>query len=226
MPGQRPPISGKRFWSAIPSKRSYRFRRADVAVFEEVKKSCSPPGKTPPFSTASVAPLHCSILRQHGVRAGHGRQRRWSQSGYVPLTQFDPRSPRPTIVALPVPDLMPTMESHQWADRGITAPGNRRFIDWLVKQQRLDCGGGRQGGFDPPSPHMRSLPPVPNFNSDVTGHMFAHSRARHLFPRAGGGRSFHDREGDHRSPECSDCHRVAKRRAQGFWPPLRGPFFA
>jgi ATP-dependent exoDNAse (exonuclease V) beta subunit len=104
------PIPGKLFLVGDPKQSIYRFRRADVALYEEVKERLSKVGavvlhlttsfRSPP-SIQSFVNLAFAPAIAAGVGGGH--------AAYVPLEPSRAEVVgRPTLVALPVPSPMAT----------------------------------------------------------------------------------------------------------------------
>ena len=125
------PIPGKLFLVGDPKQSIYRFRRADIALYEEVKdaphrgrrRAASPHRQLP---GAALDP----VLRQRGLRA---RQWRAARNAARPAMCRSRRSRaeiegRPTLVALPVP--RPYGDYGRFAkyrDRRVLPAGGRRL---------------------------------------------------------------------------------------------------
>ena len=222
------PLPGKLFLVGDPKQSIYRFRRADIALYEDVKKRLVGIGaellhltnsfRAPPsiqrFVNGAFAPVMTA-----DVEGG--------EAGYVPLEPTRPEvAARPSIVALPIPN--PYSNYGRITKRQIDeslpdAVG--AFIDWLVKESGWTVG--EEGSAVPIRPrHIAILfRQFRNFGADVTRPYVRALETRRIPHVLVGGRSFHDRE-----------EVIALRNAITAieWPDdelkvfatLRGPFFA
>ncbi|MGH7780758.1 MAG: UvrD-helicase domain-containing protein [Candidatus Binataceae bacterium] len=114
------PIPGKLFIVGDPKQSIYRFRRADVALYQEVKQSLIAAGARLLFLAVSfraTPELHAMI---NAAFAPLMAAESPTQPAYAPLTPVreDPAA-QPSIVALPVPD--------PYGDYG-------RVTDWQIEQ--------------------------------------------------------------------------------------------
>jgi ATP-dependent helicase/nuclease subunit A len=98
------PKPGKLFVVGDPKQSIYRFRRADVAFYSDVKRQLTRAGAEVLFLSTS---FRSSPSIQNAVNAAFAplmRGDRHSQARYVPLEPFrDDPEVRPSIIALPVP---------------------------------------------------------------------------------------------------------------------------
>ncbi|HEX9294940.1 MAG TPA: UvrD-helicase domain-containing protein [Polyangiaceae bacterium] len=225
------PIGGKLFVVGDPKQSIYRFRRADVALYEATKRRLVATGAEVVHLTTSfrsVPSLQEAVNRafaplMQGSEDG-------SQATYVPLMPFrDEPQGRPTIVALPVP--------RPYSDWG-------RIVKFRIEQSIPDAVGAfvhyliHDSGFTV-TERERPSENVPvqarhvcllfkrfqQFGEDVTRAYVRALEVRHLPHVLVGGRSFHARE-----------EVLALRNALSAieWPDdelsvyatLRGPFFA
>src|SRR5262249_25387284 len=97
------PIPGKLFLVGDPKQSIYRFRRADVAIYLQVKQMLSSGGAQPLYlntSFRSPPSLQFFVNAAFAPAMSGGA----AHSEYVPLEKWRPEiTGRPTIVALPVP---------------------------------------------------------------------------------------------------------------------------
>jgi ATP-dependent exoDNAse (exonuclease V) beta subunit len=99
-----PPRAGKLFVVGDPKQSIYRFRRADIALYEDVKALLLSAG-------AELIHLTTSFRSLPGIQravnsAFAPRMQGGTQASYVPLDQHRPDLPgRPAVVALPAPRL-------------------------------------------------------------------------------------------------------------------------
>jgi ATP-dependent helicase/nuclease subunit A len=222
------PIPGKLFLVGDPKQSIYRFRRADIALYEEVKDNLLGSGavllhlttsfRAPP-SIQSFVNGAFDLVMSAGQGEGH--------PGYVPLQPSRPEiADRPTIVALPIPAPYGDYGSIvEWRISESFPEAVGAFVGWLVNEGRWTIE--EDGGKVPIRPrHIAILfRRFRNFGADVTRPYVRALEARRVPHVLVGGRSFHDRE-----------EIVALRNALTAieWPDdelkvfatLRGPFFA
>ena len=225
------PISGKLFVVGDPKQSIYRFRRADVTLYESTKRHLVASGakllllstsfRSAPSIQSAINAAFAPLMK--GSPGG-------SQADYVGLEPFrtEPDG-RPTVVALPVP-----RPYSNWGkvvgyaiDESLPhAVG--AFIDWLI----------RKSGWTV-TERERPMEQVPvearhvcllfrrfvNFGKDVTRPYVRSLEARHIPHVLVGGKSFHERE---------EVLAVRNALMAIEWPDdefsvfatLRGPFFA
>ena len=194
------PAAGKLFLVGDPKQSIYRFRRADVSIYEEAKQLLVAAG-------AEVLQLQTSFRSlpsiQEFVNAAFEPRMRGragsSQAAYVPLEPYrDEPGDRPSLVALPVPRPYGDygrIVNFRIEDSFPDAVG--AYVDWLVNQS----------GWTIPSPDG-SGPPIAlearhvcllfrrfkSFGDDVTRPYVRALEARRVPHVLVGGRSFHERE--------------------------------
>jgi ATP-dependent helicase/nuclease subunit A len=191
------PIPGKLFLVGDPKQSIYRFRRADVALYEEVKEHLLGVGaellhlttsfRAPPsiqsFVNGAFAPMMAA-----GPDGG--------QAAYVPLRPSRSEiAGRPTIVALPVPkpygdygSIVASRINESFPD----AVG--AFVAWLLNESGWTVE--EEGGTVVIRPrHIAILfRRFRNFRTDVTRAYVRALEIRRIPHVLVGGRSFHDRE--------------------------------
>ena len=223
------PVPGKLFFVGDPKQAIYRFRRADVAVYEAVKRHLLARGAEVLYLRTSfrgVRPIQqlVNACFEPVMSGGSGDG---GQAEYVALEESRPaRSDQPAIVALPVP--APYSDYGQitkWSiDRSFPVAVGA-FVDWLVRESgwRVEEGGEL---VDLQPRHVCILfRRFKRFRDDVTREYVRALEIRQVPHVLVGGRSFHDRE---------EVLAIRNAMAAIEWPEddlrvfatLRGPFFA
>jgi ATP-dependent helicase/nuclease subunit A len=220
------PVPGKLFLVGDPKQSIYRFRRADVTLYEDVKRRLLAVGaKVLHLTTSFRAPP--SIQRFVNGAFAPAIAAEAEASGYVALEPSRPEiEGRPTIIALPVPK--PYGDYGKIIDSRIneSLPGAvGAFIDWLINESGWTVEEERRPVPIRPRHIAILFRRFRNFRTDVTRPYVRALEARRIPHVLVGGRSFHDRE-----------EVMALRNAITAieWPDdelkvfatLRGPFFA
>jgi len=193
------PVPGKLFLVGDPKQSIYRFRRADVALYESVKQRLLAAGAALVHLTVSfraVPELHALVNAAFAPRM---RGDTPSQASYVPLEPHRASHPsQPAIVALPVPQPYGSYGSIVDFRIDESLPDAvAAFADWLVRKSgwtvtERDGGGARV----PIAPrHVCVLfRRFRSFDRDVTRPYARALEARGLAHLLVGGGSFHQRE--------------------------------
>jgi ATP-dependent helicase/nuclease subunit A len=220
------PVPGKLFLVGDPKQSIYRFRRADVMLYEDVKRRLIAVGAEVLHLTTSFrAPP--SIQRFVNGAFAPAIAADAEASGYVALEPSRSESEgRPTVIALPVP--RPYGDYGKIIDSRIneSLPGSvGAFIDWLINESGWTVEEQRRPVPIRPRHIAILFRRFRNFRTDVTRPYVRALEARRIPHVLVGGRSFHDRE-----------EVMALRNAITAieWPDdelkvfatLRGPFFA
>jgi len=221
------PVPGKLFLVGDPKQSIYRFRRADVALYEEVKRRLMDAGAVLQHLTVSFRAVP---EIQSAVNAALAPRMTGlvGQASYVPLVAVRPSVPtQPAIVALPAPapygDYGKVVD---WQIERSLPDATAAFVDWLV----------RESGWTVSAPDGSRVPIAPrhvcllfrrfrSFRTDVTQAYVRALEARHLPHVLIGGSAFHARE----EVEALRNALAAIERPEddlAVFATLRGPFFA
>jgi ATP-dependent exoDNAse (exonuclease V) beta subunit len=223
------PVPGKLFLVGDPKQSIYRFRRADIALYEEVKSHLMTSGAELLHLAASfrAPPSIQSFVNEAFSRAmadgGAGR----GQAGYVALGKVRPEiDSRPTLIALPVP--RPYSDYGRFAKYRVDESypsAVAAFIQWLIQESGWTVE--ENGVLKPICPrHIAILfRRFRNFGNDVTREYVRALETRRISHVLVGGRSFND---------CEEVIALRNALTAIEWPDdelsvfatLHGPFFA
>lgn len=192
------PVPGKLFIVGDPKQAIYRFRRADVGTYEEVKQLLlKNGGELLQLTTSfrSLPSIQVMINKAFAPRMDGNADN--LQASYVPLSPFRKEYPeQPSIVALPVPRPYRQKFSMQAVEESLP-DAVAAFVSWLVEKSGWTVP-------KPGSPNDR-IPLRDNhvcllfrrfvsLDEDMTRPYVRALEARNLSHLLVGGRSFHDRE--------------------------------
>jgi ATP-dependent helicase/nuclease subunit A len=224
------PVPGKLFLVGDPKQAIYRFRRADIAIYEETKRRLQErDGRVVYLTTSFRAPPSL----QEAVNAAFAPAMQGvadgSQAEYVPLAPAREDAPeRPSLVVLPAP--RPYGEYGRiahWRAEESLADAVGAFVDWLVN--RSGWSVAEREGEEPVPIRPRHVCLLfrrfQRFRDDVTRPYVRALEARRVPHVLVGGRSFHERE---------EVLAIRNALCAIEWPDdelrvfaaLRGPFFA
>jgi ATP-dependent exoDNAse (exonuclease V) beta subunit len=189
------PMPGKLFLVGDPKQSIYRFRRADIAIYQQVKQMLLSRGAELLYVNTSFRspPSLQSFVNAAFAPAMAGTS---ADGQYVPLENWRPEiTGRPTFVALPVP--RPYSDYGRIVNFRIDESlpeATGAFADWLVNKSGWIVE--ENGGTVPiESRHICILfRRLRNYSDDVTRPYVRALEARRLPHVLVGGRSFHDRE--------------------------------
>lgn len=229
----RTPLPGRLFLVGDPKQSIYRFRRADVRLYESVKRElCG--GDTPSAklvylttnfrSCASILELCNSTFAPAFAEQGD------RQATYVPMVAScpDPDS-QPTIVGLPVPrpysDKTSKPKVTNWAVESSYPDAVGAYVDWLVNHSGWTVRSGDQR-VPLEARHVCLLfRRFASFGEDLTRPYVRALESRKLPHVLVGGRSFYARE----EIQATLCALSAIERPDdelAVYASLKGPFFA
>jgi len=193
------PAPGKLFIVGDPKQSIYRFRRADVNIYQQVKKLLSERGVMVLNLTTSFRAVP-SVQRMVNsafapVMTGDTAA---LQAGYVPLSPYREESPgQPTVVALPVPE--------PYGKRGLAASAIEEslpdavgaFVAWLLNESQWTVTERDHPDERRPVSARHVCLLFRRFDSwgvDVTRSYVEALEARNIPHLLVGGKSFHVRE--------------------------------
>jgi len=192
------PVPGKLFIVGDPKQAIYRFRRADVGTYEQVKRLLLQNG-------ARLVQLTTSFRSLPSIQAMINRaftphmdgNPETLQASYVPLAPYrDDYAPQPSIVVLPAPRPYKQKFSMEAVEQSLPdAIG--AFVKWMVEKSGWTVPrAGGDGERVPLSPnHVCVLfRRFVSLDEDMARPYIRALEARNLPHLLVGGRSFHDRE--------------------------------
>ena len=192
------PSPGKLFIVGDPKQSIYRFRRADVSVYNEVCDQLERTGARKAYLTRSFRSVP-NIQRV--VNAAFSSQmvldRDTLQAQYIPLDESRPAIPdQPSVVALPVPKPYGRWKVTGTAIEQSLPDAVGAFVDWLINESGWQVSGRRAADLVPiEARHVCILfRRFVNFGSDVTRAYVDALEARGIRHLLVGGRAFHGRE--------------------------------
>jgi ATP-dependent exoDNAse (exonuclease V) beta subunit len=220
------PIPGKLFVVGDPKQSIYRFRRADVTLYEEVKRRLLDVGAELLHLTTSFR-ARPSIQRLVNCAFAPAIATDQEASGYVSLQPWRPEVPdRPTIVALPVPSPYGDFGTiTNWCINESLPGAVGAFVDWLINESGWTVEEERRHVAIRPRHIAILFRRFRSFATDITRPYVRALEARRIPHVLVGGRSFHDRE---------EVMALRSAITAIEWPDdelnvfatLRGPFFA
>ncbi len=184
---------GKLFVVGDPKQAIYRFRRADVALYEQVKRRLLGDG-------AKLVELSTSFRAVPGLQAAINAafepvMRGDGQARYVPLSpERTDVANRPSLIALPVPEPYGKRDVSNKAIEESYPHAVGAFLDWLLHESGwtlLTAAGPRPITTRDVCLMFRRFQ---SFGSDLTRPYVTALEARQIPHVLVGGRSFHERE--------------------------------
>ena len=193
------PRSGKLFIVGDPKQAIYRFRRADVGTYYQVKTQLDARGVALLSLTTSfraVPSLQRAANHAFSAHMTPSSPRGATQAAYVPLSPFrDEPSTQPTLIALPIP--------RPYGMRRVAASAIERslpgavggFVEWLLNDSGWTVTEHGEARVPLSARHVCLLfRRFESFGSDVTRDYVEALEARGVPHLLVGGRTFHSRE--------------------------------
>lgn len=188
---------GKLFVVGDPKQAIYRFRRAEVTLYERIKAELLSQGAELLHLTTNFRSLPAiqaavnAAFSQVMIACDDG-----SQAEYVALAEHRPElSTRPSVVALPVPEPYGTWYKPTKAALSNSFPrAVGGFVEWLLRESGWQVE--EEGALVPISPRHICLlfKRFQSYYGDTTRPYVQSLEARRIPHILVGGRSFHDRE--------------------------------
>ena len=224
------PTPGKLFVVGDPKQSIYRFRRADVSLYERIKRRLVEGGADVVYLSAS---FRASPVIQRVINAAFAPEMTGGDDGvqaaYVPLDAVrDDHGSAPPVVALPVPRPYGKKNVTKSAIEASYPDAVGAFVDFLVNESGFTVVDRERGGAVVPvaARHVCLLfKRMTGWSGDLTRPYVRALEARAIPHVLVGGRSFHARE---------EVQALATALAAIEWPDdelsiyatLRSPFFA
>ena len=193
------PVPGKLFLVGDPKQSIYRFRRADVALYEATKRQLAASGAELLHLTTSFRAVPDIQTAVNAAFAPLMQGDSPSQATYVPLAPFRPATAgQPAVVVLPVPAPYGDYGTVvKWRIEESLPDATAAFVDWLVRRSGWTVTERGDGSKSVPlaARHVCLLfRRLRSFGEDMTRPYVRALEARHLPHVLVGGGSFHQRE--------------------------------
>lgn len=195
------PVAGKLFLVGDPKQSIYRFRRADVLLYQQIKdRLCSPRGGVVLIhlsrSFRAVRPLQQAINAAFATHMGGDLE--LGQPDYIPLTPFrEGTDEQPHLVALPAPAPFGWSRVTKTQIEACLPETVAAYLEWVLEHSGWTV--------EDPAAHGQRVPIQPrhiallfrrflSWNQDISGAYVRSLEARGIPHLLVGGRSFHQRE--------------------------------
>jgi ATP-dependent helicase/nuclease subunit A len=192
------PKPGKLFLVGDPKQSIYRFRRADIILYQDLCANLNAKGVSTVYLSHSFRALRPI---QEAVNAAFAPEiqnnRATGQPAYVPLSGGTPEWDQPAVIALPVPHPYGKRDVTKGAIQGGLPDCIAAYVDWLIRESgwrvRDPEGSGRLIPIE--SRHIAILfRKFVSFGSDVSRAYVHALETRNIPHQLWQARSFHQRE--------------------------------
>jgi ATP-dependent exoDNAse (exonuclease V) beta subunit len=192
------PRPGKLFLVGDPKQSIYRFRRADIVLYQSVRRSLSAAGvRVVHLSRSFRAPREIQDAVNLGFSSEMLEDPASGQPGYVPLEGGPPAiEGQPAIIALPAPHIHGKYRVQNDAIEESLPKAVGGFIEWVLSESGYRVRDPKSGDRVPVAPrHIAILfKRYQSFGSDVTAPYVRSLEARSIPHVLVGSRSFFSRE--------------------------------
>ncbi len=227
-PWRARPVPGKLFLVGDPKQSIYRFRRADIALYERVKQILLAQGaRLVHLSTSFRALPDIQLLANAAFSSLMGGNAARGEADYVPLSPFRAaREQQPAVVALPVPAPYGKLGGvTKTAIKASLPDAVGAWVEWLITKSGWVV---REDDKDVPiaARHVCLLfRRFKDWDADATRDYVRALEARRIPHVLSGGRSFHARE-EIAALRAALCAIEWPDDALSVYATLRGPFVA
>jgi ATP-dependent helicase/nuclease subunit A len=192
------PLRGKLFLVGDPKQSIYRFRRADIIFYQDICQVLQNKGAELIYLSQSFRSVR---QIQEAVNAAFKPEMTGDpvtgQPSYVPLEEFAPNSPVPSVVVLPVPRPYGRRDIAKYAIEASLPDAIAAFVDWLLRESGWQVRNPEGSNDLVPieSRHIAILfRRFMSWETDVTRDYVRALENRNIPHLLWGSRSFHERE--------------------------------
>lgn len=193
------PVDGKLFVVGDPKQSIYKFRRADVLLYQKLRQKLIDQGSGVVQLTRS---FRSTLPLQHFVNAAFADEMNGDdttgQASYAPLLQGPPPdSVQPAVVALPAPRIYATRDISRRVIAESEPEAVVAFVDWLLKESQWTVRNPERPSERVPirERHICLLfRRLTNYGVDISREYTRRFEARGISHLLVGSKSFHRRE--------------------------------
>ncbi len=191
------PVQGKLFLVGDPKQSVYRFRRADLVLYQDLRWALEARGVPVVHLTKSFRALPAI---QECINAAFAPEmvenRATGQAGYVPLERYrEVVGEQPCVIALPAPKPYGTKGVTKWAIEECLPDAVAAFVSWMVNESGWKVWETPTDQVPVSARHICMLfRRFVSYGNDKTREYLRALEARNIPHLLVGGRSFHSRE--------------------------------